>query len=120
MKIIIALFVLLFSVSVAQAYEKGDIVWLSYICKTEEALMSVVKVDIEDFDEAVIIMRAYFKMQECVMMPPPGIRMLVHSVVVDYVDSQGTKSQMLEVTGLGKDQTKFYALVTLEEDKSST
>lgn len=96
----------------AQAYQKGDTTPISYICKTEQAMLKLAEIDAYDTDAAGLVMRMYFQEGECIVFIPPGKMAFVAGILLEYQDSKGVLTQVLEVIGDDR-RTVYYTIVVV-------
>jgi len=107
---VLAFIVFVLSTSVSFAFEQGDIITVSHVCKNEQDVLALAAIDMEDSRKAGEALAQLALKNKCFIIPRPGHPVIVAGVLLDYTDSNNVHTQILEIFAQDK-ETIFYTFV---------
>lgn len=93
--LILSLFLMFSVYPKAYAAEAGNRVTVVYICKDLDALMKVAEADVESSNKARALMDIEGIRGACIGILPAVFP--VHSIILEYKDSDGLRTQLIEL-----------------------
>tara|TARA_R110002051_G_scaffold309681_1_gene382441 strand:- start:51 stop:398 length:348 start_codon:yes stop_codon:yes gene_type:complete len=111
LKTLVVSIFLIFLGSKAEAFVKGQYIFVAYLCNNLEPLLRIVAEDTRDTDKAYSLMKDQFYVGNCVSLRPIGLK--IKEVIITYKDSNSNKTQLLSLD-TGSADSFVVALVPKE------
>jgi len=111
LKTLVVSIFLIFLGSKAEAFVKGQYIFVAYLCNNLEPLLRIVAEDTRNTAKAYSLMKDQFYVGNCVSLRP--IELKIKEVIITYKDSNSNKTQLLSLDTGSADS--FIVAVVPEE-----
>ena len=81
-------------------FQKNQLIYTQYICFNEKSIMQLTEADVEDKTKSVMTAKYLVQLGQCGYIPK-GIRMRIIKVLLDYVDYDNNKIQVIKAEADG-------------------
>lgn len=99
--LLLILFIIFFTiiknstVKAAETFSVGQIPYINFFCKDEKSMLAIAEADVSSYQQSNLVVKMLVQSGQCIFSPYP-IQIEIVSIVMDYVDYQKKKVQVVK------------------------